>query len=304
MRPPSLALGTAQLGLPYGRAIRREKPSFEEVRRLLRAAFEAGVRCLDTAPDYGDAEERIGRVLREDGRPEGLCLCTKLPRLPGSLAPADVARRVAESIEGSLERLGAEVLDVYLVHAPADLAVHGRALVDALGASRAAGRVRHIGVSVYDPHEVEAALAYPELTAIQYPFHLFDARMVQRGWVARLHGAGHATFARSALLQGLIALDPEKLRQPVAAARPWLVALQELCDGWQTTPVELALSYAAARSGAQSIVLGVDGIAELHAALDALAAPLAAERVAEVEARFAEVPAEVADPRRWEELAS
>jgi D-threo-aldose 1-dehydrogenase len=130
------------------------------------AAWEAGIRCFDTAPFYGHglSEERLGRVLRAYPRDE-FVLSSKVGRLlvpddgfdpgifrvPRGLAPrfdysGDGVRR---SIDESLARLGVDRLDVVLVHDPDD---HEREALDgafpALLELRDQGVVRAVGAGM------------------------------------------------------------------------------------------------------------------------------------------------------------
>jgi aryl-alcohol dehydrogenase-like predicted oxidoreductase len=125
-----VALGTAPLGGLYTAV------DDAQARATVDAAWELGVRTFDTAPHYGAgvAERRLGEALR--GRPrDQLVLSTKVGRLlrPGAKGPSmfagepPVARvfdfsrdGVRRSLEGSLERLGVDRVDIVHVHDPDD----------------------------------------------------------------------------------------------------------------------------------------------------------------------------------------
>ena len=125
-----LGFGTAPLGNLY-RAI-----SDDEARGILDRAWAGGVRCYDTAPLYGlgNSERRLGALLRDKPRDEYL-LSTKVGRLLEACAPEErtghgkwfevPSRRevydysydgIMRSFEFSLERLGADRVDILLVH--------------------------------------------------------------------------------------------------------------------------------------------------------------------------------------------
>ncbi len=125
-----LGLGTAPLGNLY-RAI-----DDDEARAILERAWAGGIRYYDTAPLYGlgHSERRLGALLRDKPRDEYV-LSTKAGRLLQACAPAErtgfgkwfevPARRevydysydgIMRSFEFSLERLGADRVDVLLVH--------------------------------------------------------------------------------------------------------------------------------------------------------------------------------------------
>jgi 2,5-diketo-D-gluconate reductase A len=122
-------------------------PDGEEARRSVAWALDAGYRHLDTAQAYGN-EASVGRALRESGLPrEDVFVTTKFN--PGRGDP------VAEA-ERSLERLGIERIDLYLVHTP--MGGPTRAWP---GMERALerGLTRAIGVSNFDAGELERVVA-------------------------------------------------------------------------------------------------------------------------------------------------
>jgi predicted aldo/keto reductase-like oxidoreductase len=80
--------------------------SLEQRIELVRAAYRRGIRYFDTAPVYFESESIIGRALA-DVRDE-VCLATKVE--------ATRPEQVRPSIEGSLERLGTDVLDIVQIH--------------------------------------------------------------------------------------------------------------------------------------------------------------------------------------------
>jgi D-threo-aldose 1-dehydrogenase len=128
---PRLGLGTAPLGNLFT-AI-----SDEVAAATVAAAWETGVRCFDTAPQYGHglAEVRLGRALADRPRHEYV-VASKVGRLlrPVRPRPATIFRDIPDvdpvfdfsrdgvlrSIEESLTRLGLDRLDVVHVHDPDD----------------------------------------------------------------------------------------------------------------------------------------------------------------------------------------
>jgi aryl-alcohol dehydrogenase-like predicted oxidoreductase len=283
----ALGLGTAQFAAFYGVQRRVNGAPVDDVASILDVARERGVAWVDTAPDYGDAEAILGRHLAARAHWR---VCTKLPQLPAGLSAAALRRHVAEAIDASRRRLAREHIDCYLLHCPGDLAAYGAALVEALEAARAAGAIGRFGASVYAPEELGRLLAFPACGAAQFPFSVFDRRLAPRG----LFG-----FARSLLLQGLVAMRPGSLPPELAAARPWVERFHRLCAERGERPVQAALAYAGARAGADVLLVGVDHARQLHEAADALARAPAPGLAEEIERRLSGVPAEVFDPRHW-----
>jgi diketogulonate reductase-like aldo/keto reductase len=139
-------------------------PDGEQAERAVTWALEAGYRHIDTAQGYGN-EPSVGRALAASGLPrDEVFITTK--HIPGSGDPAAEAER-------SLERLGVERLDLYLVHWP-----QGGPTGAWPGMERALDRglTRAIGVSNFDVGELgavtEAATHRPVINQIQLsPFH-------------------------------------------------------------------------------------------------------------------------------------
>jgi diketogulonate reductase-like aldo/keto reductase len=130
----------------------------------VRWALELGYRHIDTAQAYGN-EESVGEGLRESGFPRDEVFVTTKFRPASGSDPAEEAAR-------SLERLGVDRLDLYLVHSPA-----GGPLWAWPGMERARelGYARSIGISNYDVGEVETvrsiATVPPAVNQVQFnPF--------------------------------------------------------------------------------------------------------------------------------------
>ena len=134
-----------------------------EALALMDAAWESGVRAFDTADAYGGgrSETWIGRWLAARGRRP--VLATKVfNSVTGDPDDRGLAReRILRQIEGSLERLGVERVDLYLIHAPDP----DTALEETIGAFDElvrVGKVGAIGASNVDRAYLEEALAISE----------------------------------------------------------------------------------------------------------------------------------------------
>jgi aryl-alcohol dehydrogenase-like predicted oxidoreductase len=117
---------------------------------VIRAAIEAGVNVVDTAPGYKDSEQVVGRGL-EGGLRSRVILSTKYYPYGDDGKVAQSGDRMRKSLERSLSRLGTghlDILHLHWVHSAEDiLAIASGELGDALRAERKAGRIRHIAVS-------------------------------------------------------------------------------------------------------------------------------------------------------------
>lgn len=121
-----------------------------EVEGAVRHALATGYRSVDTASVYGN-ERGVGRAIRDSGEPRGeILLTTKVWN------DDQRARRVRAAFDESLQRLGTDYLDLYLIHWP----VPGcyRETWDALQEIHRSGRARSIGVSNFHISHLEDLL--------------------------------------------------------------------------------------------------------------------------------------------------
>ena len=196
---PTVALNTGaaipQLGLGTAR-VRDD----QEIRRIVATAFEVGYRHVDTAASY-DNEVGVGRGIADAGLPRDEVFVTT--KLRGSQQGADA--RVA--LEQSLERLGLDHVDLYLVHWPLprlDRYVESWLAMEELVA---AGLARAIGVSNFLPEHLDRlAAASSTVPAVnQIELHPRDPQPDQRADDAR---RGIVTEAWSPLAMGELLAAP------------------------------------------------------------------------------------------------
>ena len=260
-----LALGTAQIGQSYGVANVTGKIPADAVSAILQRASLAGIDTLDTAVAYGDSEQRLGAAGASSWR-----VVTKLPALPHVVD--NVSEWATELAARSLQRLKVEQLDGLLLHKPADLTgPNGVALADTLRTFKERGWVRSVGVSIYDPAELDLLWPKWRPEIVQAPCNVLDRRLIRSGWLARLSEQGIRVHLRSVFLQGLLLMP--------SAERPvWFGRWRALLDEWvawcrqhEVSALHAALAFACDQPGIERVVVGVDSVAQLDEILAAVA---------------------------------
>lgn len=306
-RPSSLTLGTVQLGLPYGVANKSGQPSETEAIRIIQTALQSGVTHLDTAQAYGDSERIIGLALR--GRQERPVIVTKLDPLTGiaSDAPSHEVIKLAEGlIYRSLALLGAEQLDVLMLHRWEHRRAWDEALWNQLLELKRQGLIGALGVSVTSPEQALDALRDPDVSHIQLPYNLLDWRWKRAGVPDAVKQRPDVViYARSALLQGILVTDSEawpRLRDiPPQFAAETAAEIKSLVQQLERlSPIDLALAYVRSQPWIDSVVVGVETLAQLEENIKLFDTPLLSKSQVElVETRFLSTPEFLLDPSNW-----
>jgi aryl-alcohol dehydrogenase-like predicted oxidoreductase len=258
---PRLCLGTVQFGLDYGISNRAGRPDEAEIADILQCAAQAGVGYLDTAAEYGDAEELIGRCLPAGYRPR---IVTKLPAIREETVCPQHRRQISDAISRSLDRLRVERLHAILLHKVIDLAKPGSGYIaEALKEARENGRADLIGASVYDESQISLARRHFEPKLIQLPFNVLDRRLARSGVLADLKSAGVEIHARSVFLQGLLLIEPDQLPEFFAPLRRHLDTLRADWAPRGLTPLSGSLAFVLQRPDIDVVVVGVNRRGEL-----------------------------------------
>ena len=171
-----------------------------ETTEAVSLALEAGYRAIDTAAVYGN-EAGVGRALAQSGLARDDVFVT-------SKLWIDSLERAAvrPALEASLDRLGLDRLDLFLIHWPAPGLGRYVEAWEELVALRDAGLVREVGVSNFQPAHLEAIMATGVAPVInQVELHPAFQQRDLRAWHAE-HGI--VTQAWSPLGQGTVLTDP------------------------------------------------------------------------------------------------
>lgn len=163
-----------------------QRLSEDEAVAVVRGCLDLGVNFIDTANSYTTSEERIGRAIR--GRREELVLATK--------SFARTRDLVEQHLELSLERLGVESIDLFQFHGVSDYeslkaVLNPNGPIAVLRDAKAAGRIRHIGVTSHSTDVAIEAVKSDQFETIQVPFNFITCEPADQLLpLAREHDVG------------------------------------------------------------------------------------------------------------------
>ncbi len=166
------AIGLGCMGMTHGYGAGDEAESIATIHR----ALDCGVTLLDTAEMYGPLtnEELVGKAIK--GRRGNVVLATKFGLVLASSGAMQVDGSPANArraVEGSLRRLGVDVIDLYYLHRK-DAEVPIEDTVGAMKDLVQAGKVRFLGLSEVGAETIRRASKVHPVSAVQSEYSLWE----------------------------------------------------------------------------------------------------------------------------------
>ena len=236
----------------------------------IQRALELGVNFLDTAQLYGPLtnEMLVGRAIK--GHRDEYVIATKFSRRMDDATPGDMTTtgpldgspdHVRRSIDGSLERLGTDHVDLYYQHR-VDPNVPIEETVGAMAELVQQGKVRHIGLSEAAPDTIRRAHAVHPITAVQTEFSLWT-RFAETDVIPTCRELGIGFVPYSPLGRGFLSgrfTSPEELDEGdfrrhgprftgenLEANRALAAKVGEIAADKGITPAQLAIAWVLAQ---------------------------------------------------------
>jgi aryl-alcohol dehydrogenase-like predicted oxidoreductase len=260
-------------------------------------ALELGITFLDTAELYGRGanEELVGRAIK--GRREEYVVATKFVGVFSERFGDSSPEYVRKAIDGSLQRLGTDYVDLYYQHR-VDLETPIEETVGAMAELVAAGKVRHLGLSEASAQTVRRAHAVHPITALQSEYSLW-AREPEGEVLDTLRELGIGFVAYSPLGRGFLAgrfSSPDELaeddfrkRHPrftgdnVEHNRALAERVQAVADAKGATAAQVALAWVLSRGGDVVPIPGTKRRTYLEQNAAALDVELTADELAQLD---------------------
>ncbi len=270
---------------------------FENGRKIIHRAFDAGITHFDLANNYGpppgSAEENFGRVLASDLRPyrDELIVSTKAGYLmwPGPYGEWGSRKYLISSLDQSLKRMGLEYVDIFYSHRP-DPDTPLEETMMALDQVVRQGKALYAGISNYSAQQTQqAATILRELGTpclIHQPKYSMLDRWVEGGLLDTLDKHGIGCIAFSPLAQGM--LSDRYLRgvpadsragRPTGFLRPEQITpenmaivsqLNEIARHRNQSLAQMAIAWLLKDSRVTSVLIGASSQEQLNQNLQAL----------------------------------
>lgn len=262
------------------------------------AAIDAGIKYIDTAPIYshGESERIIGRALK--GKRDQVHIATKcgLKRATdGKTIIHDLSRsEILNQVEGSLRRLKTDRIDLYQCHAP-DPDTNPEETMTTLLHLQKQGKIKAIGVSNFNPHQMEAFLKYGDIATSQDQYSLLD-RDIEGELLSFTHNRNIRTLAYGSLAGGILtgkytyqpsfgSADCRTFFYKHYSNKDTFTKAQRIIERLKVfgRPLnELAINWVRQQEGVSSVIVGCRDVKQLKSNLASLSWELSASELTEI----------------------
>jgi aryl-alcohol dehydrogenase-like predicted oxidoreductase len=234
-----IELGSAQWGSAYGVSNTIGKTNYREISDILSIAYSNGIRIIDTAPIYGDLKNSISEQNLKKFE-----LITKTPKFCKSIINQQDITELKSSFCNSLNTFKKSQFYGALVHhAPDLLAEGGKYIADALNDFKEKGKLKKIGVSIYDSKNLDIICDRLRPDIIQLPINVIDQRFIKDGTIQYLKKKGIEIHARSIFLQGLLLMPHLSMPAYFNQWKNILSTWQKACHDQNFNFLQAALNF-------------------------------------------------------------
>ena len=254
-----IALGTVQFGMDYGINSISGQVLPAEIKDILNYACRQNIDLLDTAPAYGNSEQVLGKCNSHEFK-----IVTKTRHFDCLEIGNREAQLLDSDFSQSLTDLKKDRVYGVLFHNANDLLKHGSdKLFNRLNDFKQAGKIKKIGVSIYNHEQLQSIIDNFDIDLVQLPFNILDRRLVDSGMFRILQDRDVEIHARSVFLQGLLLMTeqsrPGKFKRFGTLWKVW----HEWLNDNQITALEATIRHAISIPEISKVLVGVDTVSQL-----------------------------------------
>jgi len=256
-----IILGTVQLGMPYG--LVRWKNTLmpeSEAFAILDAAWEMGITTLDTSPDYGIAEARIAKYMK-DNPSKRFHIISKIKNIPA--AAGDVQGCFQDWFDNCpFHGLNSCASLSILLHRETD--IYREDVLNELDAAVDVGKLYKWGVSVYGENVARDAAKIDNCALVQLPFGVLNQSFGRNGVIDLLSKAKKSVMVRSIFSQGLLLMPLKKIAKIDEQIVNLIWQLNGYLKSQDRALSDFAIFTALNEFGVSNIVLGADNASQMR----------------------------------------
>ena len=251
-----IILGTANFGSSYG-VINKNYIDFNLAKKILSIASKNEIYYLDTAPDYKNSEIILGNIGVKKFK-----ISTKL--LPPSEYNYDFKKFFHNNINASLRRLNIEKLNILYFRRPISLLEgDNNKLWNYAKKLKKEGLIKNLGITLYDPQELDLVFDDLRPDVVQVPYNLFDQRFEKTNWLDKLYKHNVIVQCRSIFLQGLLFCNVNNIPQRFLKFRSFWEKYQIWLKKNNLSILEANVNFISQNKKISNYLVGIENIDQL-----------------------------------------
>jgi len=253
-----IALGTANFGQKYGLSKKNIK-SNTKIKKILKFSNNSNIKLIDTSDNYGSSEALLGKNNLKNFK-----VITKLKISDNEKKSDDLEDIIFEKIEQSLFKLNIKKLYAILLHNSNDLKGNKKyKLIKILKKLKKKNLVSKIGISIYDPKELDFIWPFWKPDIVQCPFNIVDKRIYESGWLNRLKKNKIEIHVRSIFLQGLLLKNKKSIPKKFKKWENIFKELNSYCDDENILKIQVCINFIKSFKKISYVVIGFENILQI-----------------------------------------
>lgn len=227
------------------------------MKKILDLASDFNINVIDTARSYGESENAIGSIKKRNFN-----LITKLPRIPKNIQ--DIEEWINLSVYRSLKNLNCNQIYGLLLHYPNQLLEeNGSKIYESLIKLKKNRIVNKIGISIYEPNQLDKILQQFYFDIVQSPLNIFDRRIINSGWLTKLKDRNIKLHIRSIFLQGLLIMNKSDRDLKFTKWKDLWSSWDEWILKNNISPVSACLNFALQTEYVDKVIIGFENQQQL-----------------------------------------
>ena len=281
-----IILGTANFGSDYG-IVNKSFIKPVVAKKILSIALKKGISNLDTAPDYKNSEIILGKI-----GVNKFNISTKL--LIPEKESYNFKKFFHDNINSSLERLNIRKLSILYFRKPISLlSGENNKLWNYAKIFKKEGLINKIGITIYDPQELDLVFDDLRPDVVQVPYNLFDQRLEKTGWLDRLYANKVIIQARSIFLQGLLLCNLNRIPKRFNKFKLLWEKYHDWLKSNNLSILEANINFINQNKKISNFLIGIENVKQLSEIIDVK------QRKIEYAEQLSTLNRDIIDPRLW-----
>lgn len=247
-----ICIGSANFGMEYG--LNKKSPLLKkDIKEIFEFLKKENTIYIDTAANYKNSEIIIGKYSTKKFK-----IITKIKKIPKGVK--DLEKWLKNEIYISCKKLRVNKIYGLLVHDTQDLKNKKKAkkiykTFDMLKKSKI---IEKIGLSIYNPNELDLYLKNYNFEIVQAPLNIFDRRIINSGWLKKINEKGIEFFARSIFLQGLLIKDINKIDKFFSPYKKKFEKFENWTQKLNISKVEACIRFVNSYREVDKVIVGIN----------------------------------------------